>query len=255
MDHLSVIKIGGNVVDNPTALDDFLNKFVSFKGPKILVHGGGVMASNVLKSMGIEPIMVDGRRITDEPTLKVAVAVYAGWLNKMIVASLQAKGCNAIGLSGADCNLIQAAIRPKEPIDFGFVGDVTAVNGAVLQSFINQGLTPVLCAVSHDCMGNLLNTNADTIASCTAKAMANFFPTDLIFCFEKDGVLLDPDDNNSVISNIDKAKYLQLKEAGIISKGMIPKIDNAFAAIEASVSKVIIKNALNLNNDIQTTIA
>ena len=251
---LSVIKIGGNVVDSPEALDAFLDDFVAIPNDKILVHGGGVMASQTLRKLGIEPKMVDGRRITDEQTLKVAVAVYAGWLNKTIVAKLQARRCNALGLSGADGDVIEADIRPKEPIDFGFVGDVRSVDIKFLDMLLEQGITPVICAVTHDRKGTLLNTNADTIASCVARAMAAIRQVSLTFCFEKNGVLSDPEDENSVISHIDRAGFAEMKASGVVSAGMIPKLDNAFAAIDAGVQRVIIKNSANLGKAIGTVI-
>ena len=254
MKSLSVIKIGGNVVDSAQAVDAFLDDFVAMPKDKILVHGGGAMASQTLRRLGIEPKMVDGRRITDEQTLQVAVSVYAGWLNKTIVAKLQARGCNALGLSGADGSVIEADIRPKEPIDFGFVGDVRSVDIKFLDMLLEQGITPVLCAVTHDRKGTLLNTNADTIASTVARAMAAIRQVSLTFCFEKNGVLADPDDNNSVIAHIDRASFAELKASGVVSAGMIPKLDNAFAAIDAGVQRVIIKNSANLGKAIGTVI-
>ena len=254
MKTLSVIKIGGNVVDNPQALDAFLDDFTALPGSKILVHGGGVMASQTLLRLGIEPKMVEGRRITDEQTLKVAVSVYAGWLNKTIVAKLQARGCNAIGLSGADGSVIDSDIRPKEPIDYGFVGDIRAVDVKFLDMLMEQGLTPVLCAVTHDRKGTLLNTNADTIASRVARAMAAVRQVSLTFCFEKNGVLSDPEDGDSVIPSIDRETFRQMKATGAVSAGMIPKFDNAFSAIDAGVKRVIIKNSANLGRAIGTVI-
>ncbi|MBO4764431.1 MAG: acetylglutamate kinase [Bacteroidales bacterium] len=254
MKPLSVIKIGGNVVDNPEALDAFLDDFIAMPNDKILVHGGGVMASQTLRRLGIEPRMVEGRRITDEQTLKVAVSVYAGWLNKTIVAKLQARRCNALGLSGADGDIIEADIRPKEPIDFGFVGDVRSVDIKFLDMLLEQGITPVLCAVTHDRKGTLLNTNADTIASRVARAMAAIRQVSLTFCFEKNGVLADPEDENSVIPNIDRTSFAEMKASGAVSAGMIPKLDNAFAAIDAGVKRVIIKNSANLGKAIGTVI-
>ena len=254
MKPLSVIKIGGNVVDSPEALDAFLDDFIAMPNDKILVHGGGVMASQTLRRLGIEPKMVDGRRITDEQTLRVAVSVYAGWLNKNIVAKLQARRCNALGLSGADGDSIEADIRPKEPIDFGFVGDVRSVDIKFLDMLLEQGITPVLCAVTHDRKGTLLNTNADTIASSVARAMAAIRQVSLTFCFEKNGVLADPEDENSVISHIDRQGFAEMKASGAVSAGMIPKLDNAFAAIDAGVQRVIIKNSANLGKAIGTVI-
>lgn len=254
MDSLSVIKIGGNVVDSPEALEAFLDDFVSLPKEKILVHGGGVMASQTLRRLGIEPKMMNGRRITDAETLKVAVSVYAGWLNKTIVAKLQARGCNAVGLSGADGGVIESVIRAKEPVDYGFVGDVRSVDVKFLEMLLDQGITPVLCAVTHDRKGTLLNTNADTIASSVAKAMAAVRKVNLTFCFEKNGVLADPEDEGSVIPQIDRAAFEEMKATGAISAGMIPKLENAFSAISAGVHKVIIKNSANLGKSIGTVI-
>ena len=233
---IKVIKIGGNIVDNPLLLKQFAKDFAAVPGMKILVHGGGVMASQMQKSMGMVPQMIEGRRVTDEETLKVVTMVYAGWCNKHITALLQSEGCNAIGLSGADGNAVKAAKRAPMPVngtlvDYGFVGDVTAdsVNASFLYSLLERGITPVLCAINHDGQGNLLNTNADTIASSVAMAMANYryrsprevccrceecthcsddgrltHQVDLIFCFEKDGVLYDKDDDSSVIAEISR---------------------------------------------------
>ena len=251
---LSIIKIGGNVIDSNDALNAFLDDFTALESDKILVHGGGVMASQTLRRMGIEPKMVEGRRITDGETLKVAVSVYAGWLDKTIVAGLQARACNAVGLSGADGNIIEADIRPKMPIDYGYVGDVRKVNVQLLETLLANGFTPVICAVTHDAQGTLLNTNADTIASAVAVAMAAVRPVSLTFCLEKNGVLADPEDDSSIIPRIDKAGFEKLKAGGIVTAGMIPKLTNAFAAIDAGVSKVIIKSASNLGNNIETTI-
>lgn len=251
---LSVIKIGGNVIDSEQALDAFLDDFAAIGHGKILVHGGGVMASQTLKRLGIEPKMVEGRRITDAQTLRVAAAVYAGLLNKTIVAKLQARGCDAVGLSGADANAIEADIRPKTPVDFGFVGDVKAVNVKFLAFLLEHGFTPVICAITHDGKGTLLNTNADTIASSVAKAMAAVRQVTLTYCFEKKGVLADPDDENSVISHIDKALFAELKASGAVSAGMIPKLDNAFGAIDAGVQRVIIKSSADIGKMTGTVI-
>ncbi|MCF0172569.1 MAG: acetylglutamate kinase [Bacteroidales bacterium] len=254
MEELKIIKIGGNVIDNPAALERFLNDFTKIEGAKILVHGGGVMASQLLKTMGIEPQMVGGRRITDAETLKVVTMVYAGLINKNIVAALQKLGCNSVGLSGADCNAIRANMRPKEPIDYGFVGDIADVNPKSFGMFLENGIVPVVCAINHDGRGTLLNTNADTVASSIAVAMAPFYRTSVIFCFEKNGVLYDKDDDTSIIPEIDKALFAQLKSEGRVVDGMLPKLENAFKAIDNGVKEVIIKHASNLLGNLQTTI-
>ena len=289
---IKVIKIGGNVVDNPELLKTFARDFAEMPGMKILVHGGGVMASQMQKSMGMVPQMIEGRRVTDEDTLKVVTMVYAGWCNKNITALLQSERCNAIGLSGADGNAIRAAKRApmkvqnaqtgeEMMVDYGYVGDVTAesVNAKFLYSLLEKGITPVLCAINHDGEGNLLNTNADTIASSVATAMANYryrsprevcckcedcthcsddgrltHKVNLIYCFEKDGVLYDKNDDSSVIPEINEEYFALLKAEGRVADGMIPKLTNAFKAISNGVDKVIIKHALNLNTAIGTTL-
>ena len=254
---IQVFKIGGNVVDNPVMLSDFLKDFAAIPGPKVLVHGGGVMASQMQKALGMTPVMIQGRRVTDEETLKVVTMVYAGWCNKRITAMLQANGCNAIGLTGADGNVICARRRPPvdidgEMVDYGFVGDVKpeGVNTAFLNSLLAQGIVPVLCAINHDSQGNLLNTNADTIASSVAIAFGE--GTRLIYCFEKDGVLADKDDDSSVIPHISEKDFTRLKAEGVIADGMIPKLQNAFKAIEAGIDSVVIKHARNILNETGT---
>lgn len=254
MEHLKVIKIGGNVIDNPQALEAFLEKFATIAGAKILVHGGGAIASRTLKVMGIEPKMIEGRRVTDADTLQVVTAVYAGLINKTIVATLQKYGCNVAGLSGADCNAILSRKRPATPIDYGFVGDVEKVNASAFEIFLAAGITPVVCAINHDGKGTLLNTNADTVASSVAVAMSSLYDTELVMCFEKNGVLYDKDDDNSVIPQIDKPLFEQLKNEGKVNAGMLPKLKNAFDAIDAGVGKVVIKNSNNLTDDNGTTI-
>ena len=254
MEQLKVIKIGGNVIDNPVALESFLERFATIEGAKILVHGGGAIASRTLKTMGIEPVMIEGRRVTDADTLQVVTAVYAGLINKTIVATLQKYGCNAAGLSGADCNAIISRKRPATPIDYGFVGDVEKVNPAAFGMFLSAGITPVVCAINHDGKGTLLNTNADTVASSIATAMSGSYDTELVMCFEKNGVLYDKDDDNSVIAQIDKPLFEQLKAEGRIYAGMLPKLKNAFDAIAGGVSRVTIKNSDNLTENIGTTI-
>lgn len=253
---INVIKIGGNVVDNPSLLAKFVKDFAALEGARILVHGGGVLASTLQKALGQTPVMIEGRRVTDEDTLRVVTMVYAGWCNKNVVALLQAEGCNALGMCGADANVITAVKRSAKPIDYGFVGDIypEGINCDMLLKLIDAGITPVLCAINHDGKGNLLNTNADTIASSVASALAARADVDLTYCFEKNGVLSDKDDDNSVIPLITPSLYAALKADGVVADGMIPKIDNAFKAISSGVGSVIIKHATNLSNDLQTTI-
>jgi acetylglutamate kinase len=229
-------------------LTSFLRDFTKLAGAKILVHGGGKLATDLLNKLQIPVKMHEGRRITDAETLKVCTMVYAGWINKTIVARLQALGCNAIGLSGADGNVLRAHRRPPEPVDFGFVGDVSAntVDVTFLTALFEQGLCPVCCAVTHDAQGALLNTNADTIASTLAIALSKAGFTKQIICFEKDGVLADVNDPQSVIDEITWDDYAVLKEEGAITAGMIPKLDQAFAAIRAGVGEVHIKHARHL---------
>ncbi|MEM1406769.1 MAG: acetylglutamate kinase [Bacteroidota bacterium] len=248
MDKLTVVKIGGQVIDNTSDLKQFLSSFKALPGHKILVHGGGKKATEISKKLGIEPRMIDGRRITDGDTLEVVTMVYGGLVNKNIVAQLQAIGENAIGLSGADGDLIPATKRVHPTIDFGFVGDfeVANINTALLQSLLAQNITPVCCALTHDGQGNMLNTNADTLAAGLAQSLADQFETELVYCFEKSGVLTDIDDEGSLLSELSFATYQELKGTGKIADGMIPKLDNAFQAHEKGVG-VIIKNALQLN--------
>lgn len=243
---LYIVKIGGNVVDDETALQQFLADFASLKGHKILVHGGGKIASQVAQKLGIEVNMVNGRRITDAAMLDVAVMVYAGLANKNIVAKLQALQCNAIGLSGADANCITAHKRIHPEIDYGFVGDIDSVNTTAFETLINGGLTPIVSAITHDGKGQLLNTNADTIASALAVALTGSYNTQLVYCFEKNGVLKNVDDENSVIPSINPVQFEELKTQGIIAKGMLPKLDNAFDAVQSGVQKVIIGHSAQL---------
>lgn len=247
---LSIVKIGGNIVDNPEALKAFLYDFHRLEGRKLLVHGGGVMASKIASQLGIETKMVQGRRITDEETLKLVTMVYAGWINKNIVASLQQIGCNSIGLSGADANTIPSVRRSPEPVDFGFVGDPDPekINAAFLSQLIESNITPVFCAITHDGHGSLLNTNADTIAYSVATALSKQYETSLYYCFEKEGVMKDLNDPQSIIPSMNRAECEKYKQQGIIADGMIPKLDNSFSAIENGVSRVIILHARNLLN-------
>jgi acetylglutamate kinase len=245
MKKLSVIKIGGNVIDNSEKLHQFLIDFTALPGDKILIHGGGKIATELGTSLGVEAKMVDGRRITDIDTLRVVTMVYAGLINKNMVAQLQAKGCNAIGLTGADGNIIRAVKRPVKEIDYGFVGDLDAssVSSATLESLLNAGLIPVLCAITHDGNTQLLNTNADTIASAVAVAMSSLYETSLIYCFEKRGVMRDIDDDNTLVPEIRMHEFEGLKADGVVSGGMIPKLHNAFEAIKSGVSAVYIGKA------------
>jgi len=235
---LKVIKIGGNIIDNENALSNFLAKFSNIKGPKVLVHGGGKLASKLAVQMGVEVKMTHGRRITDSETLDIAIMVYAGKINKNIVAQLQANNCNAVGFSGADGNTLVSVKRPVKDVDFGFVGDVVKVNTEVSRLLVNNNVTPVFCALTHNEKGQLFNTNADTIASELAIGFAKDFKVELYYCFEKNGVLKDVEDDNSVIKNINPHKYKKLIEEHIITDGMLPKINNCFYAIDNLVSKV-----------------
>jgi acetylglutamate kinase len=250
MKELTVVKIGGNVIDNPAALDRVLKQFAAIPNPKILVHGGGALASDLCKQLGIPIEMHEGRRITKEDTLKVAVMVYAGWINKQIVAILQKYACNAIGLSGADGDTIPATKRNPEPIDYGFVGDVdpAKINSVMISSLLGRGITPVFCAVTHDCNGTLLNTNADTLAACLAAGMSDSYSVKLTYCFEKPGVLENPDDGSSVIPIITRDRFEELKKSGAVSKGMIPKLTNAFDAVAHGVEEVEIKGCDDIIN-------
>lgn len=248
MSKITVVKIGGNVIDNADALQRFAADFAKLPGRKILVHGGGKEATRMSARLGIETKMIDGRRVTDKETLDVVTMIYAGLVNKRIVAMLQAQGCNAIGLCGADGNAIKATRRKPAPIDYGYVGDIAPddVNDRFIADMLEKGLTPVFCAITYDGMGGLLNCNADTVASSVATAASMIAPTDLCFCFEKAGVLENIDDPSSVIRHIDSSTYSGLKASGKVNLGMLPKIDNAFAAIDAGVASVIIKRSDDL---------
>ncbi len=244
--NLSVIKIGGNIIDNPEASKNFLEEFSRLEGNKILVHGGGKVATQTASRLGIQAQLVDGRRITDKPMLEIVTMVYGGLVNKTIVATLQSLGINAIGLTGADAGIIEAVKRPVKTIDYGYVGDIKAVNGSVLASFLNSGLVPVIAPLTYSATGDLLNTNADTMASATAVALSRLFEVSLIYCFEKDGVLSDPEDDSSVIAQLDPQLYESYKATGAINKGMIPKLDNSFDALHAGVERVVICHAKDL---------
>lgn len=236
---LTIVKVGGAIVEDEAQLSQLLKDFSAIPGRKVLVHGGGRRATQVAKLLGIETQMVNGRRITDAEMLKVVTMVYGGLVNKNLVARLQANGVNALGLTGADANVIRAHKRPvKDGIDYGFVGDVDAANGETLRNLIEAGITPVMAPLTHDLQGNILNTNADTIASETAKALAPYYDVTLIFSFEKKGVLSNPDDEESVIPVITREDFARLKADGTIAGGMLPKLENAFNAIDAGVKAV-----------------
>ncbi len=253
---LSIIKIGGNIIENKAELSKFLALFSSLDGYQILVHGGGKLATQLATKLGIESEIVGGRRITDAETLEVITMVYAGLINKNIIAALQAKNCNAIGLSGADGNTIQAHKRHVKEIDYGFAGDVDGVNSQMISKLLEAKLTPVFCAITHNGKGQLLNTNADTIASELAIGMSEMYDTTLYYCFEKKGVLMNINDENSVIRNIDSQKYQELLDNRIIVDGMLPKLENCFHALHKNVSKVCIGHAamLDTENELFTTI-
>ena len=250
---LTLVKVGGAIVENADSLRSLLDKFVRIDGYKVLVHGGGRSATRIAEQLGLPQQMIAGRRVTDAETLRVVTMVYAGLVNKDIVAELQARGINALGLTGADMNVIQSHRRaPKnvrmadgsmQLVDYGFVGDIDRVNADLLADLIAKGVVPVVCPIGHDTKGSLLNTNADTIAAEVAKALAAVFDVTLVFCFEKRGVLRDADDDNSVISTITQAEFPALVEQGVVSGGMLPKLENAFDAIRAGVHEVIITRA------------
>lgn len=247
---LSVIKVGGAILEDKANLVGFLDRFVALPGLKILVHGGGRAATKLSEQLNLQSKMVEGRRITDIDALDVVTMVYGGLVNKKTVAALQARGCNAGGFTGADLNLVVAKKRQVQTIDYGFVGDIAQVNHKAFAMLLQNGITPVIAPLTHDGNGQLLNTNADTMASAIAVAMAGLFEVSLVFCFEKPGVLSDPDDDNTVIQELTLASYKSLKEIGIIHSGMIPKIDNSFDALHKGVKQVIITSAATL--DIKT---
>ncbi|MDR1864203.1 MAG: acetylglutamate kinase [Bacteroidales bacterium] len=247
---LTILKIGGNVIDLPSSLETVLSDFASWREHKALVHGGGKQASSLMNRLGIAPQMVNGRRITDRQTLDIVTMVYAGLINKNIVATLQKHACNAIGLSGADAGVIPATKRPVKETDYGFVGDVIPadIRAEQLSRFIDMGLAPVIAPITHNREGSLLNTNADTIASGVAVALSQYYRVQLVFCFEKNGVLRDPSDDHSVIARMDEALFLQCKNEGVITAGMIPKLENAFAALHGGVAGVRICSPEGVEN-------
>lgn len=247
MDKLIIIKVGGNIIDDEQKLSSFLTSFAAVEGKKILVHGGGKLATKMAAQLGVKQQMIDGRRITDAETLKIVTMVYAGYINKNIVAQLQAKGCNAIGLCGADGNVIQSHKRVHPTIDYGFVGDVDSINTGLLKSLLDQDVNVVMAPITHNKEGLLLNTNADTIAQEIAQAMSSLYSVQLIYSFEKSGVLLNSEDDSTVIAGINPESYKDLKEKNVIFAGMIPKLDNAFTALKKGVSKVVIGKAEELH--------
>ncbi|MBQ7361331.1 MAG: acetylglutamate kinase [Bacteroidaceae bacterium] len=240
---ITIIKVGGKIVEERESLMQLLDRFAAIEGEKVLIHGGGRSATRIAEKLGIESRMIDGRRVTDEATLGVVTMVYGGLVNKNIVAGLQARGVNALGLTGADCNVIHAHKRPVKEIDWGFVGDVDGADGKMLSALIEQGIVPVVAPLTHDGKGNMLNINADTMAAETAKALAPYYDVTLTYCFEFPGVMRNPEDATSVIPEIRTDDYRMFKEQGIVSGGMIPKIDNAFNALNNGVKKVIITRA------------
>jgi len=245
---LTVIKVGGKIVEEDSSLNSLLTDFAKIDGCKILVHGGGRSATKIASKLGIESMMVNGRRITDTETLKVVTMVYGGLVNKSIVAGLQSRGMNALGLTGADMNIIRSKKRPIKDVDYGFVGDVENVDITILTELLEKGIVPVLAPLTHDGKGNMLNTNADTIAGETAKALAGNFDVTLIYCFEKKGVLRDETDDDSVIPFITRSDFETYVASGIIQGGMIPKLENAFNALEAGVTEVVITLASSINS-------
>ncbi len=252
--NITVVKVGGAVVEDEERLSTLLDEFCKLEGHKVLVHGGGRSATTIAASLGIESKMVNGRRITDAAMLRVVTMVYGGLVNKNIVAKLQTRGENALGLTGADMDIIRSHKRPVKDVDYGFVGDVEKVDGQKLFSLIESGVTPVMAPLTHDGKGTILNTNADTIASETAKALAEYANVTLVYAFEKNGVLANPDDENSVIHKVDSQSYEEMKANGVVAGGMIPKLDNAFAAISAGVVNVAITKETDLRAENGTII-
>lgn len=242
-ERLTIVKVGGKIVEEPDTLDRLLQDFAAIPGHKLLVHGGGRSATKMAARLGIESRMVNGRRITDADTLQVVTMVYGGLVNKSIVAGLQARGVNALGLTGADMNVIRSVKRPVKDVDYGFVGDVEQVDASLLGQLIAQGVVPVMAPLTHDKHGHMLNTNADTIAGETAKALSALFDVTLIYSFEKRGVLRDENDDNSVIPHLTRTTFAALAADGTIQGGMLPKLENAFASLDAGVSRVIITQA------------
>jgi acetylglutamate kinase len=247
MNLLTVVKVGGKIVEEPESLGSVLKQFSLIAGNKILVHGGGRSATDLAEKLGVEIKMEEGRRITDAETLKIVTMVYAGLINKDIVARLQALSVDAVGLTGADMNMLFSVRRPAGKIDYGFVADIKSVNAPAMIELLHSGYVPVMAPLSHDGQGQLLNTNADSVASEIARVLAFDFRVRLVYCFEKRGVMLDENDESSVIPELNRETYLQYREEGIIKAGMIPKLDNAFRAVSSGVAEVIITSAFNIN--------
>lgn len=254
MEKLTIVKVGGKIVEDEKSLKELLDRFSKIKGYKLLVHGGGRSATKMAETLGIESKMVDGRRITDAEALKVVTMVYGGLVNKNIVAKLQAIGIDAIGLTGVDMDIMRSDKRPVKDIDYGYVGDVKSVSSEKLFTLIKHDIVPVLAPLTHDGKGNMLNTNADTIAGEAAKALASSFSVELVYCFEKAGVLMDENDDNSVIKKISKTDFEKLVEQKVIQGGMIPKLKNAFEAIDAGVVSVVITKAEDIGSERGTRI-
>lgn len=254
---LFVIKVGGNVIDNPALLSAFLEKFSKIAGKKILIHGGGKIATRIGDQLGIASKYVDGRRITDAATIDLVTMVYGGLVNKQLVAKLQAGDCNAIGMTGADANIIPAQQRPVKQIDYGFVGDILPENVQVapLKALLDAGFTPVFASLTHDGKGQLLNTNADTIASSLAIALSKYYTVRLIYCFEKKGVLHDANNDDTVINLIDRVIYKELLNDKVLTDGILPKLENAFAAIESGVAEVLIGHADDVQSNTTDSVA
>jgi acetylglutamate kinase len=254
MEKLTLVKVGGKIVEEPASLKNLLADFSKIKGYKVLVHGGGRSATAIAAKLGIESQMVNGRRITDEETLKVVTMVYGGLVNKQIVAGLQALDVNALGLTGADLNYMRSEKRPVKDVDYGFVGDVKEVNAGILSDLIMKEVVPVLAPLTHDKAGNMLNTNADTIAGEAAKALSEFFDVTLMYCFEKKGVLLNENDDESVISKLTPQLFQKYVAEGVINGGMIPKLENSFEALDAGVKQVVITRADQIHTESGTKI-
>lgn len=246
---LTIVKVGGAVVEDPSSLDMLLDAFSRIEGRKLLVHGGGRTATNIAASLGIETVMVSGRRVTDAPMLDVAVMVYCGLVSKRIVASLHSRGMKAVGICGADMGCIISTKRPVLDVDYGFVGDVKSVNADAFDVLIDNGVIPVVSAITYDGKKQLLNTNADTVASAVACALAGRYDVSLVYCFEKTGVLTDPDDENSYMPTLNRSDFDRLVSAGTVSGGMIPKLVNAFEAVNSGVGGVVITKVENLGTD------
>lgn len=254
MEKLTIIKVGGKIVEEAESLKQLLCNFAHIDGHKILVHGGGRSATKIAERLGVESQMVDGRRITDEAMLQIVTMVYGGLVNKNIVAGLQSLGVNALGLTGADLDIIRSEKRPVKEIDYGFVGDVKEVNTAALMSLIRQGMVPVIAPLTHDGKGNMLNTNADTMAAETAQALAHQFNVSLVYCFEKRGVLMDEKDDDSVIPVLNRSDFERLVHDKIIQGGMLPKLENAFLSIDKGVKEVVITQASEIGKNTGTRI-